>query len=327
FRPRTYRAIRLGLASMGRPRRITRSAGFIRVPYTKSSSSPSSKIVTAATPYCRIRRLRLRSHRQGEMLERIYLFLDELGEVGVLTGDFFRYLVRRPFDGRLLLDQLDAVGVKSVNVVNLTAIFSGMVLALQMGQFLAKFGAKIYVSRIMGLSLLREMGPVLSALMVAARVGAGITAELGTMKVTEQIDAMRSLATSPVKKLVVPRVLATIIMMPVLTVLADAIGLLGGLVISVTQLGVSADYFYSSLIQNVRLEDLLSGLGKSVFFGFEIAIIACAKGLSATGGADGVGRATTSAVVGASITVLISDFFLTKFFLSIRCPTTDENDS
>src|ERR1035441_10989746 len=119
---------------MGRPSRITRSAGFIRVPYTKSSSSPFSKIVTAATPYCRIRRLRLRSHRQSEMLERIYLFLDELGEVGVLTGDFFRYLVRRPFDGRLLLDQLDAVGVKSVNVVNLTAIFSGMVLALQMGQ-------------------------------------------------------------------------------------------------------------------------------------------------------------------------------------------------
>ncbi len=251
------------------------------------------------------------------MLERIYLFLDELGEVGVLTGDFFRYLVRRPFEGRLLLDQLDAVGVRSVNVVNLTAIFSGMVLALQMGQFLAKFGAKIYVSRIMGLSLLREMGPVLSALMVAARVGAGITAELGTMKVTEQIDAMRSLATSPVKKLVVPRVLATIIMMPVLTVLADAIGLLGGLVISVTQLGVSADYFYSSLIQNVQLEDLLSGLGKSVFFGFDFAIIACSKGLSATGGADGVGRATTSAVVAASITVLISDFFLTKFFLSI----------
>ncbi len=139
-----------------------------------------------------------------------------------------------------MLDQLDAVGVKSVNVVNLTAIFSGMVLALQMGQFLAKFGAKIYVSRIMGLSLLREMGPVLSALMVAARVGAGITAELGTMKVTEQIDAMRSLATSPVKKLVVPRVLATVIMLPILTVLADAVGLFGGLVIAVTQLGVSA---------------------------------------------------------------------------------------
>jgi phospholipid/cholesterol/gamma-HCH transport system permease protein len=248
---------------------------------------------------------------------RLYLFLDQLGQVGILTGQFIRYLFRRPFETRLFVDQLDAVGVRSLNVINLTAIFAGMVLALQMGQFLAKFGAKIYVSRIMGLSLLREMGPVLSALMVAARVGSGITAELGTMKVTEQIDAMRALATSPVKKLVVPRVLATIIMLPILTVIADAVGLFGGLVISVTQLGVSGDYFYHSLIQHTALEDLFSGLGKAVFFGFEIAIIACHKGLTATGGADGVGRATTSAVVAASITVLISDFFLTKLFLSL----------
>ncbi len=251
------------------------------------------------------------------MLDRIYLFLEQLGDIGLLTRDFFRYLFRRPFETRLFFDQLDAVGVRSLNVVNLTAIFSGMVLALQMGQFLAKFGAKIYVSRIMGLSLLREMGPVLSALMIAARVGAGITAELGTMKVTEQIDAMRALATSPVKKLVVPRVLATIVMMPILTVLADAIGLLGGYFISVSQLGVSGGYFYSSLVQNVALGDLFSGLGKSLFFGYEIAIIACAKGLGATGGADGVGRATTTAVVASSIAVLISDFFLTKLFLSI----------
>jgi len=251
------------------------------------------------------------------MLSRLYLFLEQLGQVGLLTGQFFRYLVRRPFEMRLLVAQLDSVGVRSLNVINLTAIFSGMVLALQMGQFLANFGAKIYVSRIMGLSLLREMGPVLSALMVAARVGSGITAELGTMKVTEQIDAMRALATSPVKKLVVPRVLATVIMLPVLTIIADAIGLFGGLIISVTQLGVSGDYFYQSLIQHTALEDLMSGLGKSVFFGFEIAVIACHMGLTATGGADGVGRATTSAVVAASITVLISDFFLTKLFLSL----------
>ena len=147
------------------------------------------------------------------MLERLYLFLDQLGQIGILTRDFFRYLLRRPFESRALIEQLDNVGYRSLNVVNLTAIFSGMVLALQMGQFLEKFGAKIYVSRIMGLSLLREMGPVLAALMIAARVGAGFSAELGTMKVTEQIDAMRALGTSPIKKLVVPRVLATIIMM------------------------------------------------------------------------------------------------------------------
>jgi phospholipid/cholesterol/gamma-HCH transport system permease protein len=253
----------------------------------------------------------------GAMLRTLYLFIEQVGEVGLLTRDFFRYLFRRPFESRLFLEQLDAVGVRSLTVVNLTAIFSGMVLALQMGQFLAKFGAKIYVSRIMGLSLMREMGPVLSALMVAARVGAGITAELGTMKVTEQIDAMRALATSPIKKLVVPRVLATIVMMPVLTILADAVGLFGGYFIAVSQLGVSGEFFYNSLMQNTALGDLMSGLGKSIFFGYIIAIVACNKGLTATGGADGVGRATTSAVVQASISVLIADFFLTKLFLDL----------
>jgi phospholipid/cholesterol/gamma-HCH transport system permease protein len=186
-----------------------------------------------------------------------------------------------------------------------------------MGGFLARFGAKIYVSRIMGISLLREMGPVLTALMIGARVGAGFTAELGSMTVTEQVDAMRALASSPVKKLVVPRVLATIVMSPILTVLSDAIGLFGGLVISVTQLGVSADYFYTSMIRNVGVGDLMSGLGKAIVFGYLIAIIACVKGLGASGGADGVGRATTSAVVAASISILVADFFLTKFFLSL----------
>jgi phospholipid/cholesterol/gamma-HCH transport system permease protein len=251
------------------------------------------------------------------MLRQLYLFFDEVGEIGLLSADFLRKLLRGPFEMRLFIEQLDSIGVRSLNVVNLTAIFSGMVLALQMGQFLEKFGAKIYVSRIMGLSLMREMGPVLSALMIAARVGAGITAELGTMKVTEQIDAMRALATSPVKKLVVPRVLATIVMLPVLTVFADAIGLFGGYFIAVSQLGVSGDYFYNSLIHNTELGDFMSGIAKSVFFGYEIAIIACAKGLGASGGADGVGRATTSAVVAASITVLVSDFFLTKLFMSL----------
>lgn len=251
------------------------------------------------------------------MLERSYRFFDELGQVGILTRDFFRHLFRRPFEARLLADQLDNVGCRSLNVINLTAVFSGMVLALQMGQFLARFGAKIYVSRIMGLSLLREMGPVLAALMIAARVGAGFAAELGTMKVTEQIDAMRALGASPVKKLVVPRVLAAIVMMPLLAVIADAVGLLGGWLIAVTQLGVSGHYFFTSFAHNVALGDFMSGLGKSVFFGYLIGVIACFKGLTATGGADGVGRATTSAVVAAAISVLVSDFFLTKLFLEL----------
>ena len=221
------------------------------------------------------------------------------------------------FEFRVLVEQLDSIGFKSLNVVTLTAIFAGMVLALQMGQFLARFGAKIYVSRIMVISLLRELGPVLTALMIGARVGAGISAELGTMKVTDQIDAMRALGASPVKELVTPRVLAITLILPVLTMLADAVGLIGGWFISVTQLGVGSTYFYNSLMRNLVLGDLTSGLGKSVVFGFLIGIVACHRGLTATGGADGVGRATTSAVVVASISILISDFFLTKLFLAL----------
>lgn len=241
----------------------------------------------------------------------------EVGEVGVLSVDFVRALFRRPFETRLLFEQLDSIGWRSLNVVNLTAVFSGMVLALQMGEFLGRFGAKIYVSRIMGISLLREMGPVLTALMIGARVGAGISAELGTMAVTEQIDALRALAASPVKKLVVPRVLATVVMLPLLTIIADAVGLLGGLVISVTQLGLTADFFYTSLMRALTIKDVVGGLVKATVFGFLIAIIACTKGLDTRGGADGVGRSTTSTVVAAAISVLVSDFFLTKLLLNI----------
>jgi phospholipid/cholesterol/gamma-HCH transport system permease protein len=258
-------------------------------------------------------RCRLLAH----MLDSLRRFFEQLGELGLLSRDFVRYLFRRPFETNLLIEQLDSIGWRSLNVVNLTAIFTGMVLALQMGGFLSRFGAKIYVSRIMGISLLREMGPVLTALMIGARVGAGIAAELGSMTVTEQVDAMRALASSPVKKLVVPRVLATIVILPVLTMIADAVGLLGGLLIAVTQLGVNAEYYYMSLIHTVSVGDLASGLGKSFFFAYLIAIIACGKGLGTGGGADGVGRAATSAVVAASISILVADFFLTKLFLSV----------
>lgn len=186
-----------------------------------------------------------------------------------------------------------------------------------MGEFLSRFGAKIYVSRIMGISLLREMGPVLTALMIGARVGAGISAELGTMAVTEQIDALRALAASPIKKLVVPRVVATIVMLPMLTIISDAVGLLGGLLISVTQLGLTADFFYTSLMRALTVKDVIGGLVKATVFGYIIAIIACAKGLDTRGGADGVGRSTTSTVVAAAISVLVADFFLTKLLLTV----------
>jgi len=219
--------------------------------------------------------------------------------------------------GKLILGQMERIGVRSLSIVLLTAVFTGMVLALQMGNYLTRFGAKPYAGRILALSMLREMGPVLTALMIGGRVGAGITAELGSMQVTEQIDAMRSLGINPVQKLVLPRLAALMIMLPLLTVLADFVGVMGGLFISAMELDISADFYLNSIIQFIKFQDLFSGLGKTFFFAFFIGIIACYNGLQVTGGADGVGQATTQTVVTTSITTLVSDFFLTKLFLQL----------
>jgi phospholipid/cholesterol/gamma-HCH transport system permease protein len=247
--------------------------------------------------------------------QRLTQFLDALGDIALLSRDVLRFALTRPPEWRLLVDQLEQIGWRSLSIVGLTALFTGMVLALQLGSYLERFGAKMFVSRIVGVSLLRELGPVLTALMVGGRVGAGITAELGSMAVTEQVDAVRALGASPIRNLVVPRVAAVVIMLPVLTVLSDLVGVLGGLFIGVSELRVSSDFYLNSLLQILLLNDVLSGIGKSVFFGYFIGIIACHNGIRVTGGADGVGRATTTTVVMASITVLVSDFFLTKLFL------------
>jgi phospholipid/cholesterol/gamma-HCH transport system permease protein len=242
-------------------------------------------------------------------------FVDTLGELAYLTRDAVRAFLHRPPPWSTIVDQLEHVGWRSLSIVNLTALSMGMVLALQLGSFLERFGAKMFVSRIVGVSLVREMAPILTALMLGGRVGAGITAELGTMAVTEQIDAIRALGASPIRVLVVPRLLAIMIMLPILTIVADLVGVLGGLAIATTELRVSSDFYWNSLLYGMMLQDLFSGLGKSLFFAYFIGIIACYNGLHVTGGADGVGRATTSTVVEASITILIADFFLTKLFL------------
>ncbi|MGH7774617.1 MAG: MlaE family ABC transporter permease [Candidatus Binatia bacterium] len=236
--------------------------------------------------------------------------------MGFLLHELTRCL-RKRWEGREILAQMENIGVRSLSVVTLTAVFTGMVLALQMGNYLTRFGARPYAGRILAVSMLREMGPVLTAVMIGGRVGAGITAEIGSMKVTEQIDALRSLGVNPIQKLVFPRLVALMVMLPLLTILADFVGLMGGLFISVMDLDVSVDFYLNSIIQFIRFQDVFSGLGKSVFFAFFIAIIACYNGLQVTGGADGVGRATTQTVVTASITILISDFFLTKLFLQL----------
>jgi len=242
-------------------------------------------------------------------------WLSGLGGLAILSGQTLRQGFRRPFERALWLEQLEHLGVQSLTITNVTLLFTGMVLAVQTSYSLKSYGGQSFVGNLLGLSIVRELGPVLTALMVAGRVGAGITAEIGSMTVTEQVDALRVLAASPVKKLVVPRVGALIIAMPLLTVLADIVGLFGGMVMAVSEVGQTRAYFVGHVLMALTMQDVMSGVGKTFFFAFFIGIIACYNGLSATGGADGVGKATTNTVVSASIAIIISDFFLTKFFL------------
>ena len=244
-------------------------------------------------------------------------WLLNIGELSNLAVQTVQQIWRGPVERPLVIAQLDQVGVRSISIVVITSAFIGMVLALQTAYSLAEFGGKLFIGKVVSLSLVRELAPVLMSLMVGGRVGAGITAEIGTMRVTEQIDALRALATNPVRKLVVPRVIATTLMFPLLTIVSNALGIFGGLIIAVANLHLSANYYIRSVIETVKYNDLASGIGKTFFFGFSIGLIACYNGLRTSGGADGVGRSTTMTVVSGAITVLIMDFFLTKLFLFI----------
>jgi phospholipid/cholesterol/gamma-HCH transport system permease protein len=243
--------------------------------------------------------------------------VEYLGDLAQLASQIVTGSVTRPFYSTEVLHQMDEIGVKSVSITGITALFTGMVLALQTAYSLAAFGGKMFVGRVVSLSLVRELGPVLTALMVAGRVGSGITAEIGSMVVTEQVDALRAMAISPVRRLVVPRALATILMLPVLTALADVLGILGGLGIAIVELQMTLQDYLTSIWNQLQISDIGSGLGKTFFFGFEIALIGCANGLRVQGGAAAVGLATTRTVVFASICILVSDFFLTKLFLAL----------
>jgi len=263
--------------------------------------------------YRNIRYLRFvdRFGRKGQSI------VEYVGGLADLVWETFLASFSRPFYRTEVLRQMDEIGVKSVSITGITALFTGMVLALQTAYSLAAFGGKLFIGRVVSLSLVRELGPVLTALMVGGRVGSGITAELGSMTVTEQVDALRSMAISPVRRLVVPRVVATVLMMPVLTALADVLGILGGLIIAVMELQMTMQDYLTSIWQQLAISDIMSGLGKTFFFGLEIAAIGCYNGLQVQGGAASVGQATTRTVVFASICVLISDFFLTKLFLAL----------
>ncbi len=239
-------------------------------------------------------------------------YFTEMGRFFQILGRTLVWTFRRPYDLPELVRQMVRIGVDSLPVVLLTALFTGMVMALQTYSTLKRFNAEGFVGSLVALSMVRELAPVISSLLIAGRCGSAMGAELGTMRVTEQIDALEVLATDPVHYLVVPRVWATVLMLPLLIVVADAIGIVGGYLISVVYFGSNPVTYIENTFRYMDLDDLGSGLIKAAVFGLIIAVVGCQKGYYTRGGAEGVGKATTQAVVLASISILITDFFLTK---------------
>lgn len=241
----------------------------------------------------------------------------EVQEYVILCIAAIRGCFTRPFYRHDVVEQFEAIGLGSLTVVVLTGFFTGAVLALQSGMTLDQFGARPFVGRLISASMIKELGPVLTGLMLAGRVGSGIAAELGSMMVTDQINALRALGSDPVRKLVVPRLLAGFVMAPVLTVIADAVGIVGGWLIAVYELRVASSVYWTSIVEALYMEDVWMGLIKPFFLGFAIVTIGCHVGLRASGGTQGVGRATTNAVVAASVAVIAVDFFVTRLLISV----------
>ena len=244
-------------------------------------------------------------------------FLFEVQEITNLLWRSIKGLRKRPRYFREIIDQIDRIGVGSLGIVTLNGFFTGGVLILQAYPTLEYYGAQSSAGQGVATSLIRELGPVLTALMVAGRVGSAISAELGSMVVSQQIDAMRALGTSPVRKLVTPRIIALLIALPLLTISADMFGLIGGGLVAKQLHGLDTSVYVQSVRVGVDITDLIGGLIKPLTFGLIIALVSCYKGLSTTGGTVGVGRSTTNAVVLSSINIIIADFFLSKILQSV----------
>jgi len=242
------------------------------------------------------------------------LNLAKLGDMALFAINAIRHCFTPPFYPKLILRQFLQIGYYSLPVVGLTAIFSGAVLALQSYSGFARFNAESAIAAVVILSITRELGPVLAGLMVAGRVGASMAAEIGTMKVTEQLDALRTLSTNPFKYLVAPRVIAGVLMLPLLVLVADIIGVMGGYLVSIHALGFSPGPYLASTYKFLEPIDVISGLVKAGFFGFVISIMGCYFGYNSKGGAEGVGIATTNAVVSASIVILLLNYIITGIF-------------
>lgn len=241
-----------------------------------------------------------------------------VGELGLLTLQTALWTVKGRHDRKILSAQLNEIGVNSLPMITVTALFTGLVLVVQVGRIFADLSAETFIGGTVGLSMARELAPVVTAVVVAGRIGSAMAAELGTMKVTEQIDALICLSTNPVSYLVVPRVLACTIMVPVLTIYANVIGLVGGAVAAVAQVGITLPLFTNSVVEYVAAEDFVSGVFKAMAFGVIVGVVGCYKGLTCGRGAEGVGRATTGAVVWIVTMVLVTNYFLSLLFFSYR---------
>ncbi|MDD1750178.1 MAG: ABC transporter permease [Methanothrix sp.] len=242
----------------------------------------------------------------------------------LVTQEFFELcwvsvaaLFKKPHYVGEAVFQMDSIGFGSIPIILLTGLFTGMVLSLQSANQLQIFGATMYVGKLVALSMVKELGPVLSSLMVAGRIGSGIAAEIGSMVDTEQLDAMKVEGSDPIKKLVVPRMVACVLMLPLLTIISDAVGVTGGFLIAFSQFKIDPTFYWTSVFDTLKYMDFVVGLVKPAFFGFIIAMVGSFMGLTTHGGTVGVGRSTTESVVFSSILILVSDFFISKLFLNV----------
>lgn len=249
------------------------------------------------------------------MIETIRDELKTLGEIMLLVRDSFSSMITKPFYVGRLLEQIVQLGVGSLSITLVIGFVTGLVMTLQFGYGLQKFGGTLYVPAIVSLSLLRELAPIFTSLLIAGRIGSGISAEIGAMNVTQQVDAIRALGTSPIRVLVVPRVLASVISLPLLATLSGFVGILGGLIIAYLEFNMPFGFYINKVLNTITLSDVFGSMIKCAFFGLVISILACYRGFQTREGTRGVGIATTWVVVRASIVILISDFFLSKILI------------
>lgn len=243
--------------------------------------------------------------------------LESLGEITLLSHQAFRSLFKRPLEISNIIYQMESLGVRSLGIVTVTSVFIGMVMTIQFAFGLQRFGGVEYIPRVVVLSFARELAPTLTAVIVGGRIGSGRAAEVGWRNVTEQVDAIRALGADPAKKLVMPRVMAAILVMPLLSVYAFLLGAIGAIFICWFQFDISPDFFINSSLESMLIGDFISGIAKTPFFGYIIAIVGCFYGLRTKGGTEGVGLSTTRTVVAVSISLLVADFLLTKLFIAL----------